>query len=243
MPSTSLSLPGAAAPVARPAGFYLLASITISFLAGSSAPTPLYPVYQALWGFSPATLTAVFSSYVLVLLAALLVFGRLSDHVGRKPVILVATLMQLVAMAVFAGAQGVAALYAARIIQGIATGAAIAAVGAGMLDLDRAKGTIANAVAPALGTALGGVIAGLLVHYLPAPTHLVYGVLAVIFLVSYVAMGLPALVAGLIAARTGNLPATGLGLATLVLLLALLALRGLHVAVAPAPRSIARVLE
>jgi len=191
-PTISTSL-AAAPPVSRsahPTGFYLLASITISFLAGSSAPTPLYPVYQALWGFSSATVTAVFSSYVLVLLAALLVFGRLSDHTGRKPVILASVAMQLVAMAVFAGAQGVAALYAGRILQGIATGAAIAAVGAGMLDLDRAKGTIANAVAPAMGTALGGFVSGLLVHYLPAPTHLVYGVLAAVYLLQGVGIAL-----------------------------------------------------
>ncbi len=174
----------------QPAGFYLLASVTISFLAGSSAPTPLYPVYQGLWGFSAITLTAVFSSYVLVLLAALLLFGRLSDHVGRKPVILVATVMQLGAMAVFATAQGVGALFAGRIVQGVATGAAIAAVGAGMLDLHRARGTIANAVAPALGTALGGFVSGLLVCYLPAPTHLVYGVLAAIYVAQGVGIAL-----------------------------------------------------
>src|SRR6478609_3804511 len=101
------------------------ASITLSFLAGSSAPTPLYPIYQAMWHFSSATLTLVFASYVLVLLGALLVFGRLSDHVGRKPVIVLATLMQVGAMALFATAGDVFALFAGRIVQGLATGAAI----------------------------------------------------------------------------------------------------------------------
>ena len=60
-------------------------------------------------------------------------------------------------------------------------GAALGAVGAGMIDLNKARGTTANAVAPAFGTATGGMLAGFLVQYLPAPTHLVYAVLGVIF--------------------------------------------------------------
>ena len=84
-------------------------------------------------------------------------------------------------MFLFAFADGLSTLIAARVIQGLSTGAAIAAVGAGMLDMDKARGAVANSVAPASGTALGGVLAGFMVHYLPAPTHLVYFVLAAIF--------------------------------------------------------------
>jgi hypothetical protein len=159
----------------------LLASITVSFLAGSSAPTPLYPVYQGLWHFSAATVTGVFASYVVVLLAALLVFGRLSDHLGRKPVILASLLLQLVAMALFATAGGVAALFAGRILQGAATGAALAAIGAAMLEVAPKHGAVANSVAPGLGTGFGAVLSAVLVHFLPAPTHLVYAVLALIY--------------------------------------------------------------
>jgi MFS family permease len=181
---------------ARPAGLRLpsrlhlplTASITLSFLAGSSAPTPLYPIYQAMWHFSSVTLTLVFASYVLVLLAALLVFGRLSDHVGRKPVIVFATLMQVVAMALFATADGVVALFAGRVVQGVATGAALGAIGAAMLEIDAARGTIANSVAPPLGTALGGFISGILVHFLPAPTLLVYVVLSALYLLQAAAI-------------------------------------------------------
>jgi hypothetical protein len=168
----------------------LTASVTLSFLAGSSAPTPLYPVYQALWGFSSSTLTLVFASYVIVLLAALLVFGRLSDHVGRKRVIVASTLVQVGAMGLFATAPGVAALFAGRIVQGLATGAALGAVGAAMLDIDRDRGTVANAVAPALGTAFGSFGSGLLVHYLPAPTELVYAVLTAVYLLQALGMAL-----------------------------------------------------
>ena len=59
-------------------------------------------------------------------------------------------------------------------MQGLSTGAALGALGAGLLDLDRARGTVANAVAPLTGTATGALGAALLVQYLPAPTHLVY---------------------------------------------------------------------
>ena len=168
------------------AAFLLLASITVSFLAGSLAPTPLYPVYQAEWGFSALTTTEIFSVYALALLASLLVAGRLSDHVGRRPVLIVATLVQAVVMLMFATADGVAGLMLARIVQGIATGAALGAVGAGMLDLDKARGPVANAVAPPLGTGAGGLLAGLLVHYLPAPTLLVYLVLGLVFVLQAV---------------------------------------------------------
>lgn len=103
-----------------------------------------------------------------------------ADHAAV--VLISAALLQAVAMVVFATASGVGGLLAARVLQGISTGAAAGAVGAGMLDIDRAKGTIANAVGPLIGSAIGGVIAGLLVQYLPAPTQLVYLVFGAIFI-------------------------------------------------------------
>jgi hypothetical protein len=87
---------------------------------------------------------------------------------------------------VFVTAGGVPELMVARVIQGLSTGAAVGAIGAGMLDIDRAKGTIANAVAPLLGTASGALLAGVLVQYLPSPTKLVYFVLMAIFVVQAV---------------------------------------------------------
>ena len=161
--------------------FLLQASIVVFFLAGSSAPTPLYSVYQTAWGFSPVTGTVVFAVYALAVLAALLVVGSLSDFVGRRPVLLVATLLQVVTMGVFVSAHGVGALVGARVIQGLATGAAVGAAGAGMIDLDRRGGTLVNGLAPMLGSGTGSVVSGLFVQFLPAPTQLVYLVLGAIF--------------------------------------------------------------
>jgi MFS family permease len=172
------------------AAFYLQASIVVFFLAGSSAPTPLYPVYQAAWGFTPITTTLVFGVYALAVLAALLTLGSLSDYLGRRPVLLAAALLQAIAMAVFAGARGVPMLVIGRVLQGLATGAAAGAVGAGLIDLDRTRGTIANAIGPLIGVATGGVLSGLMVQYLPAPTQLVYLVLGTVFLLQAVGVAL-----------------------------------------------------
>ncbi|MDX2702037.1 MFS transporter [Streptomyces sp. PA03-6a] len=163
--------------------FYLLASIVVSFLAGSSAPTPLYAVYQAEWGFSPVTTTLVFGVYAIAVLVSLLTLGRLSDHLGRRPVLLAALAAQAAAMVVFATAHGVPELMIGRVVQGLSTGAALGAIGAGMLDIDRRRGTVANSFAPGLGTATGSLASAFLVQYLPAPTHLVYLALLVVMAV------------------------------------------------------------
>jgi Major Facilitator Superfamily len=164
----------------RPA-LYLLASLVVSLLAGSAAPTPLYAIYQRQWGFSPITTTIVFGVYAVAVLAALLALGRLSDSVGRKPVLLAALGVQVASMLVFATAGGVGALMAARVVQGLATGAALGAIGAGMLDVDRERGALANALSPGLGTGSGALVSALFVQFLPAPTHLVYFALIGVF--------------------------------------------------------------
>lgn len=176
--------------ISKTSAFYLQASIIVFFLAGSSAPTPLYAAYQAAWGFSPITITIVFGTYAIAVLSALLVVGSLSDHVGRRPVLLVAAIAQAISMLVFATAGGVGALIAARVIQGLATGAAAGAVGAGLLDIDRTRGTVANAVGPMIGTASGSLLSGLMVQYLPAPTELVYLVLGGIFIAQAIGVAL-----------------------------------------------------
>jgi MFS family permease len=174
------------------AAFLLQASITVFFLAGSAAPTPLYALYQREWGFSPITTTIVFGVYAVAVLVALLLVGSLSDHIGRRPVLLAAIAVQAATMVLFATAGNVPTLLAARVVQGLATGAAVGAVGAGLVDLHRSRGTVANAVAPVTGTATGAIGAGLLVQYLPDPAHLVYLVLLGIFIVQWVGVALMA---------------------------------------------------
>lgn len=184
--------------LARPAAFWLVAATVTTLLAASSAPSPLYSVYQAEFGFSSATLTAIFAVYVLALLLSLLTVGRLSDFVGRRPVLAVALIVQAAAMAVFLGADGVTALFVARIVQGLATGAAVGVVGAYLLDLQPPDGSrlgsLVNSVAATGGLGVGAVLAGVLLQYGPQPTRLIFEVFLLAFL--------------LLAAATAVLPET-----------------------------------
>jgi MFS family permease len=88
---------------------------------------------------------------------------------------------------VFAEARGVGWLVAARIIQGVATGAATAATSAALIDLQPANrarlGALAASVSPSIGLAAGALGSGLLVQYAPAPTQLIYWLLAALFVV------------------------------------------------------------
>jgi predicted MFS family arabinose efflux permease len=168
--------------------FGLLTSILVSLLASSSAPTPLYATYQARWGFSDVTITVIFGVYAVAVLASLLVFGSLSDHVGRRPMLLGGLVIQAGVMVVFATASGLPVLLAARVAQGLATGAAVGAIGAGLVDLHPTRGPIANAAGAMAGTASGAIGSALLVQLLPAPTELVYFLLMGVFLIQAAAV-------------------------------------------------------
>jgi MFS family permease len=113
----------------RAAGFWLVAGVLFLMLFASAAASPLYSVYQAQWRFSATTLTAVFAVYALVLLVTLLVFGSLSDCVGRRRVIAAAVAAGAAACGLFLAAHGVGLLFAARALQGAAVGAATSAAG------------------------------------------------------------------------------------------------------------------
>jgi MFS family permease len=182
--------------LARHWAFWLLALTLALLLFASSAPSPLYIVYQAKWGFSSTTLTAVFAVYALALLVALLMTGSLSDHLGRRPTLLGALAIEIVAMLAFAGAQGVGWLFAARILQGIATGIATAAISAALIDLQPPSrprhGALVAATAPMAGLAIGALVSGLLVEYGPNPARLIYWLMTAAFTaVTLLALSIP----------------------------------------------------
>ena len=145
--------------------------------ASSSAVTPLYRLYQVSMHLTPFWITVVFAVYVASLLAALLTVGGLSDYVGRKPVILAALLLNAVAMVLFAEARDVGQLILARAVQGLCVGVGTTALGAAILDTNRARGPLLNSVTAFLGMTAGSLGAAALITFAPDPLHRVYDVL------------------------------------------------------------------
>ena len=167
--------------LSRPVAFAAIAAIFVTFSAASAAPSPLYVVYQDLWGFSATTLTVIFAVYVVGLIGALVTLGALSDHIGRRPVLAAAIALEAVSLVLFLIAGNVTVLLVARLLQGIATGAAMTTLGAALVDLNPphapGRAGLVNGIAPVGGLAIGALGCGALVQFGPAPTHLVWALL------------------------------------------------------------------
>jgi len=172
MPAAALTL----APqrrLAPPLDFALVSGIIALALFASATPSPLYADYAADWHFSTPVLTAVYAVYALGVLASLLLIGRLSDEIGRRPVLIGSLATLLLATGLYMVAQSVIWLFAARAIQGLATGAALGAAGAAMLDLhprgDARQVGLVNGVGSALGIGFGAAVSSVLVQEAPDP--------------------------------------------------------------------------
>lgn len=147
-------------------------------MAGANLATPLYAVYARRFGFSSLVLTSVFATYAFVLVPALILFGRLSDRFGRRPIIVAGLVVACAALVLFAFATSVAWLYAARALQGLAVGMISGAATAALVELDpeanRRRAALLAGLAQAGGSALGPIVAGMLAQWAPSPLRLCF---------------------------------------------------------------------
>jgi MFS family permease len=168
---------------------YALAAGIIGLgLFAAGVPSPLYGIYREAWGFSPEVLTLVYGVYALGVLATLLLAGRLSDEVGRRPVLISALGALIGATVLFILAESVVWLFFARALQGLATGAILSAGSAALVELhprrDPVDAGLANGVASAGGLGLGVLVSAAMVELLPSPRVLPFVLLAVLFAVA-----------------------------------------------------------
>jgi MFS family permease len=157
-------------------------------LFASVVPSPLYRSYAARWHFSPLTLTLIFATYAFGVLAALLLAGRVSDQVGRRPVLLVSLATLMVSAVLYIAADATPWLFLARGVQGVATGAAISTASAALLDLHARRDPVSvgltNGVASATGLGIGSLVSSALVQAGVAPRTLPYVVVLVLLAVA-----------------------------------------------------------
>jgi MFS family permease len=162
-------------------GYWVAAGVIGLGLYASLTPSPLYRSYSVLWHFSPLTLTLIYATYAFGVLATLLLAGRVSDDVGRRPVLLVALTGLMSATVLFLLADSAAWLFVARGLQGVATGAAVSAASATLLDLhprrDPTGVALTNGTAAASGVGLGMLVSSSLVQFDWQPRLLPYLVL------------------------------------------------------------------
>ncbi|SFR26083.1 Predicted arabinose efflux permease, MFS family [Lentzea waywayandensis] len=170
--------------LSRGVGFAGISAAMVVILVAAGAPTPLLPVYQHQWGFAPWVLTLAFGVYAFSLLVAILVIGSLSDHIGRRPLMIAALGIDLVAMLMFLVAPSIGWVIAARVVQGVATGAASSALSAAVVELapERFKklGAQMTSMAPLGGLAIGALFAGVLAEFSSNAAFDVWFVLAVV---------------------------------------------------------------
>lgn len=168
-------------------GGFLAVSFALGLgFATSSLPTPLYPVYQALWHLAPSALTYIYAFYMIGVLLALLCFGRLSDTIGRYAVVILSLGLITGGLLMSGVASSINTLLLARVIIGFANGLLTTAGTLALADAhphqDRRAASIATSAAIALGVGAGPLLGGLLAQTGFAPLRLSYFVVAALAL-------------------------------------------------------------
>lgn len=156
--------------------FWAVSYSLLVLLTGTNLATPLYGTYQRLFGFSTVIVTVIFAAYVAALIPALLIAGPLSDAIGRRVVLAPAMIIAAVGAAMFAVADSTGWLFAGRIIQGVAVGAASGALTAALAETeprdDQHRAALLATAASVGGLGVGPLLAGVLAQYGPEPRRL-----------------------------------------------------------------------
>jgi MFS family permease len=180
--------------MSRSAGFVLASFVFLVGMFGTTLPTPLYPLFQEQYGFGELMVTVVFAIYAFGVIAGLLLFGALSDEMGRRPVLALALVFSAGSALIFTFTNALEPIYVARILSGLAAGIFNGTATAYLVDLaPRDNRRFATMVAVAVnlgGLGLGTLVAGLLADHASSPLRAPFVVNLGLIAVAAVALAL-----------------------------------------------------
>jgi MFS family permease len=164
----------------RRAGFGAVAYAFAVTALGTTIPTPLYGIYQEQFGFSELTITLIYGTYAAGVIAGLLLFGSLSDQIGRRRTLLPGLALSAASAVVFLLAQGLAPLFLGRVLSGLSIGVFTGTATAALIDFagpgGSGRATLASTLANMGGLGLGPLIAGALAEWATEPLRLPFWV-------------------------------------------------------------------
>ena len=164
------------AVVSRNTGFGLVAYAFLVTMIGTTLPTPLYPLYEQRYSFGELMVTVIFAVYALGVIAGLLVFGNLSDEIGRKPVLLTGLAFSAISALLFVFAGSLVPIFAGRVVSGLSAGVFTGTATAMLVDLApggrRRMASFVAVVVNLGGLGLGTLLSGLLADHARSPLRL-----------------------------------------------------------------------
>jgi MFS family permease len=164
------------AVVSRNTGFVLVAYAFLVTMIGTTLPTPLYPLYEQRYSFGELMVTVIFAVYALGVIAGLLVFGNLSDEIGRKPVLLTGLAFSAISALLFVFASSLVPIFAGRVVSGLSAGVFTGTATAMLVDLApggrRRMASFVAVVVNLGGLGLGTLLSGLLADHARSPLRL-----------------------------------------------------------------------
>ena len=172
------------APIAlgQRASLWVSAGVVAHVLWTSAAPAMAYRLYAQEWQLSHTVTAGIFAIYPVVVVAVLIGFGDISDHIGRRPTMLVGLAASLAGSLLFALAPGVLWLFAGRALMGVGVGLTAGPATAAVVEFAGVgapqRAARITTVAQAAGFAGALLVGGALTQYAPWPTRLSFWLLS-----------------------------------------------------------------
>lgn len=152
-------------------GFVLATFAFFVAMVGATLPTPLYPLFEQRYGFGSLLVTVIFAIYAFGVIVGLILFGNLSDRLGRKPILLLGLALSAASALLFLFAGSLVPIYAGRVVSGLSAGIFTGTATAYLIDLApegrRRLASFLAVFANLGGLGTGTLLAGLLAEWAP----------------------------------------------------------------------------